>query len=291
MKNNFITILLYIIGFICIIYPIYTRFLSYMNQTESIYDYQKELAIMEEKELEEKKKKAEEFNTNNSIDTNIIDSDYLDAKDENKISSYNFLDLGEMIGYINIPKINIELPIYEGVTTENLTKGVAHMENTSLPNGDLNTHSILAGHTGISRAEIFDNIDKLSIDDEFYITFYGTNTKYKVVDINIVLPENTKDLRIENDRCLVTLVTCTPKAVNTHRLLVKAEKVQNEEIEETNNNNDIINKEEVVKNSKVSSYIDFIKRNKIMFSITLIIIILLIILNVLTIIKRQKNKK
>ena len=262
-----------------------------MNQTESIYDYQKELAIMEEKELEEKKKKAEEFNTNNSIDTNIIDSDYLDAKDENKISSYNFLDLGEMIGYINIPKINIELPIYEGVTTENLTKGVAHMENTSLPNGDLNTHSILAGHTGISRAEIFDNIDKLSIDDEFYITFYGTNTKYKVVDINIVLPENTKDLRIENDRCLVTLVTCTPKAVNTHRLLVKAEKVQNEEIEETNNNNDIINKEEVVKNSKVSSYIDFIKRNKIMFSIILIIIILLIILNVLTIIKRQKNKK
>lgn len=288
MKIKIFRIILYVIGIVCIAYPIYSRFLSYKNQTESIYDYQKELAIMEENDLKEKLKKAEEFNVNNSIDTNIINTDYIGANDGNRISSYNFLNLGEMIGYINIPKINIELPIYEGVTTDNLIKGVSHMENTSLPNGDLNTHSVLAGHTGISRAEIFDNIDKLEIDDEFYVTFYDNTNKYKIVGIKIVLPEDTKDIRIEKDRCLVTLVTCTPKAVNTHRLLVTAEKVQDEE--EIENNKEITENNYIIETKEKMILIDFIKRNSILFVIVLIIIILFVILGIISF-RRREDKK
>ncbi len=292
MKTKIIRIILYFIGISCIAYPIYSRYLSYKNQTESIYDYKKELAIMEENELKEKMKKAEEFNTNNSIDTNIINTDYIDVNNENRISSYNFLNLGEMIGYINIPKINIELPIYEGVTTDNLIKGVSHMENTSLPNGDLNTHSVLAGHTGISRAEIFDNIDKLEIEDEFYVTFYGNTNKYKIIRRNVVLPEDTKDIRLENDKCLITLVTCTPKAVNTHRLLLTAEKVQDENVVENNNyqENTVIN-DDILDKNETNLFIEFIKKNKIIFLIIIVIILLLILLWILTFIKkREKNK-
>lgn len=293
MKKRVLKILLYIIGILCIAYPIYSRFLAYKNQTESIYDYKKELAIMQEEELKEKLKKSEEFNANNSSETSVIDPSSITAKDDESSSSYNFLQLGEMIGYISIPKINIELPIYEGVTVNNLTKGVSHMENTSLPNGNINTHAVLAGHTGISQAEIFDNISELKTADEFFVTFYNKTTKYKVVYETVVLPENTTNLKVEQGRCLVTLVTCTPKSVNTHRLLVTGEKVDEaEEIikDEQDNIDAIVPAEEIVVKSDLALFGEFVIRNSKLFIALLIVLILLIILNIVTYIKNKINK-
>lgn len=293
MKKRVLKILLYIIGILCIAYPIYSRFLAYKNQTESIYDYKKELAIMQEEELKEKLKKSEEFNANNSSETSVIDPSSITAKDDESSSSYNFLQLGEMIGYISIPKINIELPIYEGVTVNNLTKGVSHMENTSLPNGNINTHAVLAGHTGISQAEIFDNISELKTGDEFFVTFYNKTTKYKVVYETVVLPENTTNLKVEQGRCLVTLVTCTPKSVNTHRLLVTGEKVDEaEEIikDEQDNIDAIVPAEEIVVKSDLALFGEFVIRNSKLFIALLIVLILLIILNIVTYIKNKINK-
>lgn len=293
MKKRILKIVLYIIGIICIAYPIYSRFLAYKNQTESIYDYKKELAIMQEEELKEKLKKSEEFNSSNSNGTSVIDPSSITAKDDTSSSSYNFLQLGEMMGYISIPKINIELPIYEGVTVNNLTKGVSHMENTSLPNGNINTHAVLAGHTGISQAEIFDNISELKVGDEFYITFYNKTIKYKVVFETVVLPENTNNLKIEEGRCLVTLVTCTPKSVNTHRLLVTGEKVDEpEEIvgNEQENNDDIKPSQDVTIKSDLELFIEFVQRNSKLFIVLFILLVLLIILNIVTYIKYRTNR-
>lgn len=290
MKNKIIKIVLYIVGIFCIAYPIYSRFLAYKNQTESIYDYKKEIITMQQEELEEKRKKAEEFNQNNSNETSVIYTDSIVEKTEEETSTYNFLDLGEMMGYISIPKISIELPIYEGVTVNNLTKGVAHMENTSLPNGNLGTHAVLAGHTGISQAEIFDNISKLTEDDEFFVTFYGVTTKYKVIRESVVLPDETRDLKIEPDRCLVTLVTCTPKSVNTHRLLVTGEKV--EEIIDQVQEEPVQDEVQVIqKKSNIELLKDFVSRNSTLFIIILLIIILLVILTILNKIASKRRKE
>ena len=290
MKNKIIKIVLYIVGIFCIAYPIYSRFLAYKNQTESIYDYKKEIIAMQQEELEEKRKKAEEFNQNNSNETSVIDTDSIVEKTEEETSTYNFLDLGEMMGYISIPKISIELPIYEGVTVNNLTKGVAHMENTSLPNGNLGTHAVLAGHTGISQAEIFDNISKLTEGDEFFVTFYGVTTKYKVIRESVVLPDETRDLKIEPDRCLVTLVTCTPKSVNTHRLLVTGEKV--EEIIDQVQEEPVQEEVQVIqKKSNIELLKDFVSRNSTLFIIILLIIILLVILTTLNKIANKRRKE
>lgn len=288
MKRKVIKIVLYVVGFFCIAYPIYSKYLAFKNQTESIYDYKKELALMKEEELKEKQKKAEEFNKANSLETAVIDSNLINENNDLE-SSHSFLKLGEMIGYISVPKIKLELPIYEGVTVNNLSKGVGHMENTSLPTGKTNTHSILAGHTGIYSAEIFDNLDQLNSDDEFYITFYGEKTKYKIIDEIIVLPDDTSSLKVEDGRCLVTLVTCTPKTINTHRLLLTGEKVSkvSDDIEESEVLIDFNGEIEEV--SELDLIIKFVKTKIKLFIVLLVVIIILIILNIISFIRRRKR--
>ncbi|MGN1013494.1 MAG: class C sortase [Clostridia bacterium] len=293
MKRKVLKIILYICGIFCIVYPIYSKFLSYKNQTTSIYDYKKEIENMDQALLEEKRKNSEEFNRENSTETTVIDPNTINAND-NLASSYSFLEVGETIGYITIPKINIELPIYEGVTINNLSKGVSHMENTSLPNGNINTHSILAGHTGISQAVIFDNLNELELEDEFYISYYGETTKYKVIEEKIVLPEETNGLKVEEGRCLVTLVTCTPKTVNSHRLLVTGQKVEEEPIvdeeEEENQQEQVI--EEIQPKTDLELFMEFMKANKQTYIFILLIIIFFIIINIISKIRKTiKSRK
>lgn len=288
MRVKVLKVILYICGIFCIAYPIYSKFLSFKNQTEIISNYNKEIETMDKEILEDKLKKSEEFNDENASQIKVVDPNEINVDDTS--SSYSFLELGEMVGTINIPKININLPIYEGITSTNLTKGVAHMEDTSLPNGDINTHSILAGHTGISQAEIFDNLNELEIDDEFYISFYGNTTKYKVIEEKIVLPDDTSSLKVEDNRCLVTLVTCTPKTVNTHRLLVTGEKIEEEKEIKEEKVEDNINLDIIEEKSDFELFIDFIKKNKSMMLFVFIVIIILIIISIIQKITKRKKE-
>ena len=287
MRRKILKFILYLCGIFCIVYPIYSKFLSFKNQTEIISNYNKEIETMDKEILEDKLKKSEEFNDENASQIKVVDPNEINVDDAS--SSYSFLELGEMVGTINIPKININLPIYEGITSTNLTKGVAHMEDTSLPNGDINTHSILAGHTGISQAEIFDNLNELEIDDEFYISFYGNITKYRVIEKRVVLPDDTSSLKIEENRCLVTLVTCTPKTVNTHRLLVTGEKIEEKETKEDKVEENI-NLEIIDEKSDFELFIDFIKKNKSMMLFVFIVIIILIIISIIQKITKRKKE-
>ena len=288
MRVKVLKVILYICGIFCIVYPIYSKFLSFKNQTEIISNYNKEIETMDKEILEDKLKKSEEFNDENASQIKVVDPNEINVDDAS--SSYSFLELGEMVGTINIPKININLPIYEGITSTNLTKGVAHMEDTSLPNGDINTHSILAGHTGISQADIFDNLNELEIDDEFYISFYGNITKYRVIEKRVVLPDDTSSLKIEENRCLVTLVTCTPKTVNTHRLLVTGEKIEEEKEIKEEKVEDNINLEIINEKSDFELFIDFIKKNKSMMLFVFIVIIILIIISIIQKITKRKKE-
>ena len=136
-----------------------------------------------------------------------------------------------IMGYVQIPKINISLPIYHGTGNDSLERGIGHLLGSSLPIGGADTHSILTAHSGMASQKMFSDLPQLKVGDVFYLKVLGETLAYQVDQINTVLPHDTTYLSIEQGEDLCTLVTCTPFGVNTHRLLVRGERIPYEEAE------------------------------------------------------------
>ena len=124
-----------------------------------------------------------------------------------------------------IPSIDLRLPVYHGTRDETLQKGLGHLYGSALPTGGEGFHSVITGHTGLTNATLFDDLVDVEVGDAIYLSTFGERMKYQVYDIEVVLPEETDSLRAEEGRDLLTLITCTPYGINTHRLLVHAERV------------------------------------------------------------------
>lgn len=135
------------------------------------------------------------------------------------------LTVGGVMAYVDIPKINVYLPVQHGTGAETLEKSVGHVVGTSLPVGGSSTHAVLSAHSGMASSKLFSDIDQLTEGDTFYIHVLGDTLAYKVDAIHTVLPTDTSLLQIEDGKDYVTLVTCTPFGVNTHRLLVRGQRV------------------------------------------------------------------
>ena len=135
------------------------------------------------------------------------------------------LTVGGVMCYIDIPKINVYLPVQHGTDADTLERAVGHVVGTSLPIGGSSTHAVLSAHSGLASSKLFSDIDQLAVGDTFYIHVLGEVLAYKVDTINTVLPTDTSLLQIEDGKDQVTLVTCTPFGVNTHRLLVRGHRV------------------------------------------------------------------
>ena len=168
--------------------------------------------------------------------------------------------------------IQVYLPIYQGINKDILNSGVGHIEKTSLPVGGKNTHSVLAGHSGLARTKIFDDIDKLKIGDRFYIHVLDEILIYQVDKIDVVKPDDTDTIKVEEDKDYVTLVTCTPRKKNTHRLLVRGTRV--EKINEINSIEQSIQskQEPTIQELKTEN------KNKIYISIVVAILALILFL-------------
>ena len=245
MKNNseklllIISIIFIILGIGIFLYPSISNYLAEKNHIDIIRNYDDLIVKIDEEKINEEKEKAKIYNENLSgdpvHDPFIIGSGY--ALPENYKEVLNLGDDGVM-GYVEIPKISVYLPIYHGTSDEVLEKGVGHIQNTSVPIGGNSTHSILTGHTGLPNAELFTRLDELGIDDIFYIHVLGDVLTYKVFETKVILPDKIDELRILNGKDYVTLVTCTPYGVNSHRLLVKAERVEYEEYSVTKSTTD-----------------------------------------------------
>ena len=251
---KFTSRILIIIGITICLYPIFSNILNSFNQKNIISKYKISVQNLTDNQKKEIENKYNEYNK----------------------SHIDFLDVDEMLAYINIPKINVNLPIYYGTSKIVLSKGVGNLENTSLPTGGKGNHCVLVAHTGLTRAKMFDDINKLQLEDEFYIHVLDNKLKYKVNQIKIVAPENTQDLIADENEDYITLVTCTPYMINSHRLLVRGtrvfekEKSQKEEIINSN----IKNKD----NSLYKYFISLLSKNlndNIMFFNTIYGVILL----------------
>ena len=135
------------------------------------------------------------------------------------------LTVGGVMAYVDIPKINVYLPVQHGTDADTLENSVGHVVGTSLPVGGSSTHAVLSAHSGMASSKLFSDIDQLAVGDVFYIHVLGDTLAYKVDAIHTVLPTDTSLLQIEDGRDYVTLVTCTPFGVNTHRLLVRGHRM------------------------------------------------------------------
>lgn len=175
---------------------------------------------------------AEAYNTN--LESSPILDPWLESQrpDTPRYQDYlRELDVDEVMGRVTIPSIHVDLPIYHGTQPSTLNKGIGHLFGTSLPVGGASTHSVITGHTGLGTATMFDNLVDLTKDDVFYVSVAGRTLRYQVVDIQVVLPTETQSLEEAPGRDLVTLITCTPYGVNSHRLLVTGERVPADPVE------------------------------------------------------------
>lgn len=286
-----IAIIFIIVGTGIFLYPSISNYFAEKNHVEAIRNYDKMVVKIGEDSLKKEREKAQTYNENLSgdpvHDPFVLGSGY--ALPENYKEVLNISGDGIM-GYIQIPKISVDLPIYHGTSEEVLEKGVGHIQNTSVPIGGNSTHSVLTGHTGLPNAELFTRLDELIVGDIFYIHVLNYILTYKVYEIKVVLPDNIDELRITSGEDLVTLVTCTPYGVNSHRLLVKAERVEYEDYTENNGNTT-----EVSNNSNTINNVETKKTNKqyyltgIQIGTVILIIVLITTLIVGIIIKRSKK--
>ena len=208
------------------LYPLISNIVGekYRSMVESRYD--KAVEQLDTMELIAEKERAVAYNKTLQGGTeNTFSREALAEAEESYWHLLNVRGDGIM-GYVQIPKIGVELPIYHGTTEETLDKGVGHLLGTSLPVGGVGTHSVLTGHSGLAGTRMFSDLDQLKVGDVFYVRVLDETHAYMILDINTVLPEDTSKLEIDPQRESVTLVTCTPFGVNTHRLLVRGERIE-----------------------------------------------------------------
>lgn len=212
-----------LIGIGLMLYPSITNLVNEGHQTVAIANYDKVTENLSEKEKEKMWNEALEYNQLLSSN-NVMSLSKTDEK--TYLKTLDITGTGIM-GYIKIPKCNIELPIYHGTSKEVLQVGVGHLEGTSLPVGGSGTHCALSGHTGLPSSKMFNNITELKKGDIFIIKTLGKMLTYKVDNIKVVLPDNAKSITRVPGRDYCTLITCTPYGVNDHRLLVRGRRVKN----------------------------------------------------------------
>lgn len=266
-----ISIISIIISLGFLLYPSASDFINQICNDSLVENYNNNVNTMSDDEIYKEFAAAYEYNDNmaNQITT---DNKYSYDSTGAYVNILNFDD--GQIGYVEIPKIKVSLPIYHGVNEKVLEKGAAHLPNTSFPLDGKSVHSVISAHTAYPAKVFFDNIDKLETGDVFYITILNKKLKYEVCKKNIVDPKDTSLLNIEKDKNLVTLMTCYPYAVNTHRLLVTGELI------------DI----QVKKNSNTISRTETSHNYGLMICILIVLVCLIVIFTIL-IIKMKRKKR
>lgn len=213
----------------CFLYPTISNIINEHYNESTINEYESNVDSVSETEITTRFAQAIQYNQ-------IIATDYFnDEKTEYEriLNNYNdILNFGNgLIGYVEIPSISVKLPFYHGESEEVLKKGAAHLEQTSFPIGGLNTHACISAHSGYPTQKFFDDIDELESGDFVYIKILNRTITYKVSGSEVIEPTESSKLKVEKGKDYLTLITCYPYGINSHRLLVHAEHVNSRELE------------------------------------------------------------
>lgn len=228
--KDIIRLIVLFVAFAVLLYPTVSSYVNEKNGSKVVSNYDAESVRLSNAEKEQMLEDARAYNKEMLSNIDLIDpfSQGETSIDERYESLLN-IDGSGMMGYIRIPKIKVEIPIYHGTSESVLQAGVGHFWGTSLPVGGESTHTVLTGHRGLPTKTLFTNMDKLVEGDVFYIKVLDETLAYQVDQILTVLPEETEALSIVPGQDYATLVTCTPYAINTHRLLVRGHRIPYEE--------------------------------------------------------------
>ena len=223
-----VVVLVFFVGCGLLVYPTFSDWWNSLHQSRAIMTYAEVVAKIDTEQYEEIWNAAYAYNEEIATDgVEWVLDDETRARYE---SLLNLSDNGAM-GYITIPKIDVMLPLYHGTSESVLQTSIGHLEGTSLPVGGPSSHSVLSGHRGLPSARLFSDLDRLVVGDRFTLNILDQVLTYEVDQIRIVEPTDLAPLMIEKGKDYCTLVTCTPYAINTHRLLVRGHRVENEVLE------------------------------------------------------------
>lgn len=222
--STVILILVLVIGLSLLLYPSFSNYWNEQHQTRAIVNYTEQVAQLDTDQYNDLWASARAYNQDL-----LSRSNHYTLTDEQKAQYNELLNItgSGVMGYIEIPTINVHLPIYHGTEENVLQVAVGHLDWTSLPTGGENTHCVLSGHRGLPSARLFTDLDDLVVGDYFMLHVLDETLTYEVDQILIVEPDDTEELLIQEGKDLCTLVTCTPYGVNSHRLLVRGHRVDN----------------------------------------------------------------
>ena len=237
--SNLVLVLILLTGAVIMAYPSFSEYWNSLHQSRAIMGYAQRVAELTNEEYETIWSAALDYNER----LPELPNRWLVDHDENLKADYetqlNADGTGNM-GYITIPKINVNLPLYHGTTDSVLQTSIGHIAGTSLPAGsthsneedflipDFASHCVLSGHRGLPSARLFSDLDAMEVGDIFYLTILDQTLTYEVDRITVIEPEEMEELEIIPGRDLCTLMTCTPYGINTHRLLVRGSRIENE---------------------------------------------------------------
>lgn len=232
-KRKVITLILlgvFSVGLCVLLYPSISSYWNSITQSKAIVDYDTIVKSLSPKDYTKFFEDAEKYNEG-------LKSLNFPLTDYKRLSGYedclNVADDG-IIGYIDIDKIQVKLPIYHGTNQSTLNHACGHIEGSSLPIAGKGTHAAISAHRGLPSAKLFSDLDRLEVGDTFRITVLDKTYIYEIDRIKTVLPDDVSDLLIDKDKELCTLVTCTPYGINSHRLLVRGHRIESEDMRTLN---------------------------------------------------------
>lgn len=225
--STILCIIMFLGGLSVLLYPTVANWINEKNASRVIADYNSTLADASEEDI------SKWFDDAGDYNRRLYESPNGFYVPESVPGYFDTLDITGtgIMGYIDIEKIKVHLPIYHGVDDVVLQVGAGHLPGSSLPVGGLNTHAVLSGHRGLPNSKLFTDLPELEIGDTFTVTVLDRVCTYRIDQIKVVLPSESQDLQIVPNRDLCTLITCTPYGINSHRMLVRGTRVGNIETE------------------------------------------------------------
>ena len=220
-KSTIILILVFFVGLSVMLYPTISDYINQLHQTRAVANYAADVDKLSDADYTAYFEAADAFNAQIAADPDAL---YFPDRFPSYESTLDVTGTGIM-GYITIEKIGVELPIYHGTSDAVLQVAAGHLEGTSLPVGGAGTHAVISAHRGLPSAKLFTHLDQLEAGDTFTITVLDRVLTYEVDKISIVLPTEVEDLKVTDGKDYVTLMTCTPYGINTHRLLVRGRRI------------------------------------------------------------------
>lgn len=224
LKKNIVNslfILIFIAGALILLYPLFSALYYDYQSASEVDDFNNEVAELNQAEIDKRINQAKAYNQSLTSDESLHDFFTESEEEVGKKMYASMLEVNEKIGTVEIPSIEQKLPIFAGTTEEVLQKGVGHLENTSLPVGGKNTHSVLTAHRGLPDKKLFTDLPEVQMGDVFFVKNMKEVLAYKVDKIEVIEPTEFEHLKIEEGKDYVTLLTCTPYMVNSHRLIVR----------------------------------------------------------------------